>query len=87
MGENMSSLLHVSSGVSSQYSMNKNSLQGYSTCDQQDVLAAIDVLIQYKKTVHDFTDAIIDFWSLPQKIMQRYRFSDAEELNEWLDNF
>jgi len=83
----MFSLLKTSSGVVNKNSINKNSLQGHSIGDQQEVMAAIDVLIQYKSTVHDFTDTIIDFWSLPQKIMQRYRFNDAEELNEWLENF
>jgi hypothetical protein len=61
--------------------------QGHDITSKFDALDAIDALVIYKETVHEFTDEIIDFWSLPRRIMERYQFDDAEELNEWLDDF
>ncbi|MCK5870436.1 hypothetical protein BMR07_04285 [Methylococcaceae bacterium CS1] len=62
-------------------------LQGHDSTSKHDALEAIDILVRYKTTVHDFTDEIIEFWPLPRLIMQRYQFDDAEQLNEWLDTF
>lgn len=66
-------------------SLSKFDLQGYDLNAKQDALDAVDILIKYKTRVHEFTDEIIEFWSLPKKVMQRYSFDDAEQLNEWLD--
>ncbi|MDC9729776.1 MAG: hypothetical protein PSN04_10705 [Methyloprofundus sp.] len=68
-------------------SLTTSELQGYDLNSKKDALEAVDILVKYKTGVHDFTDEIIDFWPLPKKVMQRYSFDDAEQLNEWLDNF
>jgi hypothetical protein len=60
-------------------------LQGYDLNAKQDALDAVDILVKYKTGVHEFTDEIVEFWPLPKKVMQRYSFDDAEQLNEWLD--
>lgn len=62
-------------------------LLGHDSSNKLDALEAIDILLRYKTTVHDFTDEIIEFWSLPRRIMERYQFDDAEQLNEWLESF
>jgi len=61
-------------------------LIGHDEISKQYVHQAVDLLIEYKSTVHDFTDEIVGFWPLPQRIMDRYQFDDAEQLNEWLEN-
>ena len=61
-------------------------LTEHNEAGKQDALDAIDILIEYKSTVQEFTDEIIEFWPLPRRIMERYHFEDAEQLNEWLDN-
>ena len=61
-------------------------LMGHDSTNKLDALEAVDVLVKYKETVHEFTDEIIDFWPLARRIMDRYQFDDAEQLNEWLDN-
>ncbi len=61
-------------------------LSGYDATTKQLAQEAIEVLKCYKDHIHDFTDEIIEFWALPQKIMDRYQLDDAEQLNEWLDN-
>jgi len=53
---------------------------------KSDALVAVDALLEFKFTVHKFTDEIIESWPLAQHIMGRYHFDDAEQLNEWLDN-
>ncbi|WP_428355831.1 hypothetical protein [Methyloprofundus sp.] len=60
-------------------------LLGHDLSSKHDALEAIDVLVKYKTTVHDFTDEIIAAWPLPRRIMDRYQFEDAEQLNDWLD--
>ena len=66
-------------------SLSSSHLVDYDETGKQDALDAVDILIRYKSTVHDFTDEIIEFWPLPRRIMDRYHFDDAEQLNEWLD--
>jgi len=66
-------------------SLSSSHLVNYDETGKQDALDAVDILIRYKSTVHDFTDEIIEFWPLPRRIMDRYHFDDAEQLNEWLD--
>jgi hypothetical protein len=61
-------------------------LIGHDETSKQLVYQAVELLLKYKSTVHEFTDEIIDFWSLPRRVMTRYQFDDAEQLNEWLDN-
>ena len=63
-----------------------NQLQDHDQAGKYDALAAVDILLQYKLTVHEFTDEIIEFWPLPRRVMDRYHFDDAEQLNDWLDN-
>lgn len=60
-------------------------LADHDDAGKQDALDAVDILIKYKSTVQDFTDEIIEFWPLPRRVMERYHFDDAEQLNEWLD--
>lgn len=60
-------------------------LQAHDLTSKHDALEAVDILVQYKTTVHDFTDEIIEFWSLPRRIMERYQFDDVDQLNEWLE--
>ena len=66
-------------------SLSASPLTNFDETDKQNALDAVDILIRYKSTVHDFTDEIIEFWPLPRRIMDRYHFDDAEQLNEWLD--
>ncbi len=66
-------------------SLSSSRLVNYDEASKLDAIAAVDILIRYKSTVHEFTDEIIAFWALPRKVMERYRFDDAEQLNEWLD--
>lgn len=66
-------------------SLSESELQGYDLNAKQDALDAVDILVKYKTRVHEFTDEIVEFWSLPKKVMERYHFDDAEQLNEWLD--
>ncbi len=61
-------------------------LSGHDLTCKQHALEAVDLLKEYKNNVHDFTDEIVDFWSLPQKVMNRYQLDDAAQLNEWLEN-
>lgn len=61
-------------------------LQGHDLTSKLDALEAVDILVTYKTTVHDFTDEIIEFWPLPKRIMDRYQFDDADQLNEWLES-
>jgi len=61
-------------------------LSGHDEESKQEALEAIDILVKYKTTVHEFTDGIVDFWPLPRRVMDRYQFSDVEQLNEWLDD-
>ena len=61
-------------------------LQGHDELSKQAALDAIDILLLYKSTVHEFTDGIIEYWALPRQIMERYQFDDVEQFNEWLDN-
>lgn len=68
-------------------SLSASHLIDHDDASKQNALDAVDILIRYKSTVHDFTDEIIEFWPLPRKIMDRYRFDDVEQLNEWLDGF
>ena len=62
-------------------------LIGYDSSNKQEALDAVDVLVDYKTSVHEFTDEIVAFWSLPKKVMERYSLDDAEQLNDWLDGF
>ncbi|NOQ63402.1 MAG: hypothetical protein GQ582_02680 [Methyloprofundus sp.] len=62
-----------------------SSLSGHDKASKERALQAIEILKEYKLNVNQFTDDIIDFWSLPKKVMERYHFSDVTELNEWLD--
>lgn len=64
-----------------------NQLRDHDQAGKYDALAAVDILLKYKATVHEFTDEIIEFWPLPRRVMDRYHFDDAEQLNDWLDNF
>ncbi|BCG64620.1 MAG: hypothetical protein methR_P2407 [Methyloprofundus sp.] len=64
----------------------KSQLQGHDDASKQHALDAVDILVQYKATVHEFTDEIVAFWPLPRRVMERYHFDDADQLNEWLDN-
>jgi len=61
-------------------------LSGHDESSKNEALEAIDILMKYKATVHEFTDEIVEFWPLPRRIMERYHFSDVEQLNEWLDD-
>ena len=61
-------------------------LAGHDDMGKHDALLAVDALQQYKTNVHEFTEDIIEFWPLAQRVMERYHFDNAEELNEWLDN-
>lgn len=63
-----------------------NQLSDHDDEGKHDALLAVDTLLTYKTTVHDFTDEIITFWPLARRVMERYDFDDAEQLNEWLDN-
>lgn len=54
---------------------------------KQEAQHAVDILIKYKSEVHEFTDDIVAFWPLPQKVMARYHINDVDQLNEWLDDF
>jgi len=63
-----------------------SNLLGHDKLSKQYAIDAVNILIQYKKNVHEFNDVIIDFWPLPQRVMQRYQFDTAEQLNSWLDN-
>jgi len=86
----MTSLLQHYSNFFSQKkqttSLSASQLQDHDDIGKQEALDAVDILVKYKSTVHEFTDEIINFWPLPQKIMDRYHFDDAEQLNEWLDD-
>lgn len=62
-------------------------LLGHDEADKQQALEAIKILIKYKSTVHDFTDEIVEYWSLPKRVMLRYHIDGVEQLNEWLDDF
>jgi len=86
IGDNMTLLQKIFTNLSSFMTVGSFQLQGHDELSQQDALDAIDILLLYKNTVHEFTDGIIEYWSLPQRIMERYQFDDAEQLNEWLDN-
>ncbi len=61
-------------------------LSGHDKASKKVALQAVEVLKEYKSNVHEFTDDIIDFWSLPKRVMERYHFGDVTELNEWLDD-
>ena len=65
--------------------LSTSSLIEHDAAGKQSALDAVDILIRYKTTVHEFTDDIIEFWPLPRRIMDRYHFDDAEQLNEWLE--
>ena len=67
-------------------SLVSSNLQQYDALGKQQALDAVNILIRYKTTVHEFTDEIIDFWPLPRRVMERYRFDNVAQLNEWLDN-
>ncbi len=85
----MVALSHIYNSLFSQArksSLSASNLTDYDKASKQDALAAVDILIKYKATVHEFTDEIIEFWPLPRRIMDRYHFDDAEQLNEWLDS-
>lgn len=62
-----------------------NQLRDHDEAGKDDALAAVDILIKYKSTVHEFTDEIIEFWPLPRRVMDRYHFDDVDQLNDWLD--
>jgi len=85
----MTSLLQFSNSLfaktKKETSLSASHLIDHDDAGKQDALDAIDILVQYKATVQDFTDEIIEFWPLPRRIMDRYHFDDAEQLNEWLD--
>jgi len=63
-----------------------NLLSGHDKASKKSALQAVEILKEYKLNVHEFTDDIIDFWSLPKRVMERYHFGDVTELNEWLDD-
>jgi hypothetical protein len=67
-------------------SLSSSYLTDHDEMGKQNALDAVDILIRYKTTVHDFTDEIVGFWPLPRRVMDRYHFDDSEELNEWLDS-
>ena len=67
-------------------SLAQSHLQGHDNAGKQEALDAVDILLTYKATVHEFTDEIVDFWALPRRIMERYHFDDANQLNDWLDD-
>lgn len=83
-----SSQLHASlfSRISKKVDLAANQLRDHDESGKYDALAAVDILLKYKATVHEFTDEIIEFWPLPQRVMERYHFDDAEQLNDWLDD-
>jgi hypothetical protein len=62
-----------------------STLASHDQTDKLDTLKAVNVLVEYKTKVHDFTDEIVEFWALPKQIMERYQFDNVEQLNEWLD--
>ncbi len=66
-------------------SLAASKLVGHDQIDKQNALKAVYVLVEYKATVHDFTDEIVEFWPLPRLVIGRYHFENAEQLNEWLD--
>ena len=78
----MTLLLHNNNGNT----LATSQLIGHDEISKQFVYQAVEVLLKYKLTVHEFTDEIIDFWTLPRRVMARYQFDDADQLNEWLDN-
>ena len=86
----MTSLLQFHNTLFSQMKTNvtlaTSQLRDHDEAGKQNALDAVDILIKYKSTVHDFTDEIIEFWPLPKRVMERYHFDDAEQLNEWLDD-
>lgn len=75
---------HLFSGHKS--SLASASLKNHDDLGKHQALQAVDLLIDYKTNVHDFTDEIVSFWPLPQKIMDRYHIHSADELNDWLEN-
>ena len=88
--ENMTSLLHFyrTFFIQKNFILAADSqLVGHDNSSKQDALDAVDILVDYKTGVHEFTDEIVEFWSLPKKVMERYHFDDAEQLNDWLDGF
>jgi len=76
---------HIFSKNTANSSLASAELLGHDLTSKHDALEAVNILVKYKTTVHDFTDEIIAFWPLPRRIMERYQFDDAEQLNEWLD--
>ncbi len=73
-------------GVKQAQMLADSSLNGYDSLIKKDAVQAVDILIKYKKDVHEFTEDIVEHWELPRKIMERYCFNDVDELNDWLDN-
>ena len=68
-------------------SLATSDLLAHDEMGKQEAQDAVDVLVKYKSKVHDFTDEIVAFWPLPQKVMTRYHINDVDQLNEWLDDF
>lgn len=86
----MTSILHFTHPFFSQKktpSLAESTLRAHDNAGKQEALDAIDILVKYKSNVHEFTDEIINHWSMPRRIMERYEIDDAEQLNEWLDGF
>ncbi len=46
--------------------LSASQLMNFDEAGKQDALEAVDILIKYKSTVHEFTDEIIEFWALPR---------------------
>jgi hypothetical protein len=59
-------------------------LSGHDQASKKSAQHAVDILKKCKSTVHEFTDEIIDYWSLPRSVIERYHFDGVTELNEWL---
>lgn len=74
------------SWINTRFTLNRSMLQGHNEEAKQDAVDAVEILQKYKTNVHEFTEEIVNFWSLPRKIMDRYSFDDVEQLNEWLDD-
>ena len=86
----MTSILHFTNPLffpKKPIGLASSSLRRHDKEGKQEALDAIDILVKYKSNVHEFTDEIINHWSMPRRIMERYEIDDVEQLNEWLDNF
>lgn len=63
------------------------SIRGYNEQDKQNARSAVEQLCQIKKSSGNFTEQEIVKDRLVGDVMNRYRFKDIDELNNWLDTF